>query len=84
VDAFYGNVQVQAVIKSGKIVNVIFLEHPSERDRSVLVNNRAMPLLTAQAITAQSAKVDGVSGASATSAAFKQSLDGALTEATKA
>ena len=84
VDAFYGNVQVEAVIKNGKITDVIFLQHPSERDRSVLINGRAMPLLTAQAITAQSAKVDGVTGASATSAAFKQSLDSALLQAVEA
>ncbi len=83
-DAFYGNVQVQAVIKDGKIVDVIFLQHPSERDRSVLVNAYAMPLLKAQAVAAQNANVDGVSGASATSGAFVQSLQSALDQAAKA
>jgi len=37
-----------------------------------------MPLLTQEAIVAQSAQVDGVSGATFTSQAFQQSLAGAL------
>jgi uncharacterized protein with FMN-binding domain len=40
-----------------------------------------MPLLTQEAIAAQSANVSGVSGASDTSAAFVQSLGDALAQA---
>jgi len=80
-DAYYGLVQVQAVIQGGKIVDVIFLQHPNDRNTSRYINNQAMPLLTQEAIAAQSASVSGVSGASDTSMAFKQSLAAALVKA---
>lgn len=80
-DAYYGYIQVQVVISGGKITDVVFLDHPSDRRTSVEINTQAMPMLKAQAIKAQSAQVDGVSGATDTSIAFVQSLDSALTQA---
>lgn len=80
-DAFYGNVQVQVTISGGKITDVQFLQYPSDRSTSVYINSQAMPLLKQEAIQAQSANVAGVSGASATSAAFIQSLTDALSQA---
>lgn len=80
-DAYYGNVQVEAVITSGKISDVIFLDYPQDRNTSIRINSRAMPILTEEAITAQNANVNGVSGASDTSAAFIQSLSSALAQA---
>ena len=80
-DAYYGNVQVQAVISNGKIVDVQFLNYPQDRSTSRRINSVAMPYLTQEAISAQSANVNGVSGASDTSAAFKQSLSSALAQA---
>ena len=77
-DAFYGNVQVQVAIANGKISNVIFLNYPQDRGRSVAINTQAMPFLKAEAIQAQNATVDIVSGATATSEAFRQSLASAL------
>ncbi len=77
-DAYYGNVQVQAVIKGGKLVDVIFLEYPQDRETSININSQALPILKEEAIQAQSAKVDSVSGASATSPAFVESLKAAL------
>lgn len=81
VDAYYGNVQVKVTISGGKITNVQFLDHPQDRNTSISINNRAMPILTKEAITAQSAPVDAVSGATATSDAFNQSLASALVKA---
>ncbi len=81
VDAYYGNVQVAAVIQGGRISDVRFLDHPQDRSRSVAINNYAMPNLTSEAIQAQSANVDVVSGATATSDAFVQSLASALVQA---
>jgi len=78
VDAFYGNVQVKAVISGGKIADVIFLDHPQNRSNSIAINDRAMPYLKSEAIQAQSAQVDIISGATFTSRAFIQSLSGAL------
>lgn len=80
-DAFYGNVQVQAVISGGRLTNVNWLQYPNDRQTSIEINSQAMPLLTQEAISVQSARVDGVSGASATSAAFIESLGSALNQA---
>lgn len=81
VNAYYGILQVQAVIRGGKIADVVFLQYAHDQDTSILVNTRAMPLLIQEAIQAQSATVDGVSGATATSAAFTESLKSALAQA---
>lgn len=81
-DAFYGTIQVQVVIQSGKITDVQFLQYPSDRSRSVSINTYAMPLLKQEAIQTQSANVNIVSGASDSSQAFVQSLQSALSQAT--
>lgn len=81
VDAYYGNVQVKAVVTNGKISDVIFLDYPHDRNTSVRINSQAMPYLKSEAIVAQSANVDAISGASATSGAFNESLASALAQA---
>jgi uncharacterized protein with FMN-binding domain len=80
-DAQWGVVQVQVVIQNGEIINVQFLQYPNERNRSVEINSYADPILVNEAIKAQSAKVDIVSGATDTSQAFIQSLSNALSQA---
>ena len=80
-DAYYGNVQVQAVIQNGKITNVQFLDYPHDRRTSQAINAQAMPWLQQEAIQAQSAKVDIISGATLTSEAFAKSLQAALQSA---
>lgn len=80
-DAHWGNVQVVAVISGGKLSDVQFLVYPNHRNRSQEINNQAMPLLTQEAIQAQNANVDIVSGATDTSEAFVQSLSSALDQA---
>jgi uncharacterized protein with FMN-binding domain len=80
-DAQWGNIQVQAVIQNGKITTITFLQYPNERDRSVRINNEADPQLVSEAIQAQSANVDTITGATDTSEAFIQSLTDALSQA---
>lgn len=80
-DAQWGNVQVQVVIQNGKITNVTFLQYPNERDRSIRINEYADPQLVNEAIQAQGANVDIVTGATDTSEAFIQSLTDALSQA---
>ena len=80
-DAYYGNIKVQAVIKNGKLADVIFLDHPQDRMHSIQVNNYAMPILKQEAIGAQNANVNTVSGASFSSGAFRESLGNALSQA---
>jgi uncharacterized protein with FMN-binding domain len=80
-DAYYGSVQVQVIISGGKITDVQFLQYPNDRSTSRIINGAAMPQLTQEAIQAQTANVDGVSGATDTSQAFIASLGSALTQA---
>lgn len=81
VDAYYGLVQVQATIQSGKLSNVQFLEYPSDRRTSVEINSFAVPYLQQEALQVQSARVDIISGATLTSEAFMISLQNALNSA---
>ena len=81
VDVYYGYVQISATVSGGKITDVKFLDHPQDRSRSVSINDYAMPILRSEALQAQSSNVDAVSGASATSDGFVQSLASALSQA---
>ncbi len=80
-DAYYGNLQVETVINGGKIVDVQFLQYPNDRRTSVEINTQAMPYLKQEAIQAQNANIDIVSGATQTSRAFRESLQSALDKA---
>ena len=80
-DAFYGNIQVQTTITNGKITSVQFLQFPNDRGTSIAINQQADPLLAQEAIQAQSAQVDIVSGATDSSQAFIQSMQTALDQA---
>lgn len=80
-DAFYGLVQVQAVVSNGAVSDVAFLDYPHTHGTSVSINSYAAPMLVQEAISAQGADVDVVSGATLTSLAFRQSLESALVRA---
>jgi uncharacterized protein with FMN-binding domain len=77
-NAFYGQVQVQVTIQGGKISTVQFLNFPQDRRTSQRINSVAVPTLQTEAVQAQSANVDVVSGATLTSQAFMASLQTAL------
>ncbi len=80
-DAQWGYVQVQVNVEQGRIAQVQFLKYPSDRSRSVRINRYADPVLVQEAIQAQSAQVDIVTGATDSSEAFIQSLSDALSQA---
>lgn len=80
-DAFYGNIQVQATISNGRITNIQFLQYPNDRGTSIAINSQADPMLAQEAIQAQSANVDIISGATDSSLAFVQSLQSVLDKA---
>ena len=80
-DAYYGTIQVAVLIQRGRITDVQFLQYPNDRQTSIEVNTQAMPYLKAEAIQAQNANVDIVSGATDSSYAFRQSLASALNQA---
>jgi len=80
-DAFYGFVQVRATVANGKLTDITILDYPQDRDNSIAINNTALPQLKQEAIQAQTAQVDGISGATDTSKAFTESLGDALAQA---
>jgi len=80
-DAYYGLIQIQALIRSGRLIALKVLRYPSDRRTSIIINRQALPMLRDEAINAQSADVDIISGATLTSRAFIQSLGGALKKA---
>lgn len=80
-DAYYGQVQVQAVINNNKITNLKFLSYPNSHSTSVYINQQAMPYLKQETIQSQNANVQIISGATFTSEAFIQSLTNALSKA---
>ena len=81
IDAYYGLVQVQVSIQGGSIRAVQFMQYPNDRRTSVQINSIAMPYLQQEAIQAQSAYVNIISGATLTSEGFQMSLQSALQNA---
>ncbi len=80
-NAYFGQVQVKAVVQNGQLTDVQFVNYPQDRRTSLRINTAAIPKLKQEAITAQSAKVNIISGATLTSEAFVQSLQTALNQA---
>jgi uncharacterized protein with FMN-binding domain len=79
-DMRFGPVQVQVTISGGKITEVTALQLPSG-GRSGRISDVAEPMLRSEALSAQSANIDIVSGATYTSAAYAASLQSALDQA---
>ncbi len=77
----YGSVQVQVTISSGKITDVTALQLPNDRQRSAEISQIAEPMLKSEALAAQSAQIDLISGATYTSDGYAQSLQSALDQA---
>ena len=61
-----------------KIIKVGVPVYPNHTDRSVYINQTALPYLIQETLTAQNAKIQMISGASDSSYAFIQSLQAAL------
>jgi uncharacterized protein with FMN-binding domain len=68
-------------VQNGKIADVQFLQYPHDRRTSQRINSSVMPYLQTEAIQAQSANVDLITGATLTSEAFAESLQAALSGA---
>jgi uncharacterized protein with FMN-binding domain len=76
----YGPVQVQITVDSGKVTGALGQQGATD-GRSQMIASVAIPQLQQQAVDAQSANINGVSGASYTSGGFAQSLQSALQQA---
>jgi hypothetical protein len=77
----YGPSQVAITLSGGKITKVTVLQHTDDGENSQQIDGNALPKLTTETLTAQSAKIDAVSGASYTSAGYIKSLQSALDKA---
>ncbi|MFE5034102.1 FMN-binding protein [Streptomyces sp. NPDC056683] len=77
----WGPVQVKVTIKNGKITDVTAVQYPSDNPRDQEINQYALPQLRTEALAAQSASIDSVSGATYTSQGYQQSLQSALDSA---
>jgi uncharacterized protein with FMN-binding domain len=79
----YGIVQVKvtATATGSKITNVSFQQLTAFDGRSQEINSQAAPILLQETLTAQSAHIDTVSGATYTSDGYFQSLQSALDQA---
>ena len=73
-----GDVQVRVTMNGSRIVDVQALQLPHDRSRSASISNAAGPILRREALQAQSANIDLVSGATYTSESYAESLQGAL------
>ncbi|MFD7436987.1 FMN-binding protein [Streptomyces sp. NPDC059861] len=73
----YGPVQVRLTVNNGKVTQAEAVQAPSG-GQSTQVTADAVPKLNQAAVAAQSAQIDAVSGATYTSAGYKESLQSAL------
>ncbi len=73
----YGTLQLQVTATGGRITNINPVDTSSD-PRSAQINGQAIPTLQQEAMQAQSASIQGVSGATYTSNAYKTSLQSAL------
>jgi uncharacterized protein with FMN-binding domain len=77
----YGDVQVQITVSSGKITDVTVLQVPWNDRHDQMINSQAVPIYNDEAVQAQSANIDVVSGATVTWEGYTQSLQSAIDKA---
>lgn len=77
-DTRYGPVQLQVTFSGKKITKINVLQYPTESGRDMEINSYALPILNQEAMTAQNAQIDAVSGATFTSDGYVQSLQSAI------
>lgn len=77
----FGDVQVQIVMKAGRITDLGALRLPFDRPRSQFISRQAAPILRSEVLAAQSAHIDVLTGATYTSDAWATSVQSALDQA---
>lgn len=74
----YGPMQVQITVTNGKIASVNVLQEPNGSNHDLRINSYAVPILNQETVSAQSAHIDSVSGATYTSQGYISSLQSAI------
>ncbi len=77
----FGDVQVQITVADGKITKSVVTQVPWNDRRDQEINGYAVPILNEETVSAQSASIDMVSGATFTSDGYIQSLQSAIDRA---
>jgi uncharacterized protein with FMN-binding domain len=77
----WGPVQVQLAVAGGKITDVSVVQYPNGNGRDQEINSQALPILIQETVSAQSAQIDMVSGATVTSDGYLESLQSAIDKA---
>ena len=77
----YGPMQVEVVIKGGKIESATTLQHPGGDGTSDQINAQVVPILTKATVDYQSVKFGNVSRATISTESYKQSAQAALDKA---
>lgn len=77
----WGPMQVQVTISGGQITDVSALQITGPERRSVQISNAAVPMLRQEVLSAQSASVSMIGGATYTSEGYLRSLQSALDQA---
>ena len=91
----WGNVQVVIVVRkttttviktkkktvTRQITSATAPVYPNHTDRSIFINQQALPYLIQETLQAQSTSINMVSGATDTSSAFQSSLQSAIVQA---
>ncbi|MGW2465224.1 FMN-binding protein [Streptomyces sp. NPDC001761] len=77
----WGPVQVRVTVRDGRLTDVAAVSYPQDNPRDQEINSYALPQLRREALAAQSARIDTVSGATYTSDGYRQSLQSALDSA---
>lgn len=78
IQTHWGPVQLSATFSNGQITAIDALQYPSKDGRSLQISRYSIPILNQQALSAQSANIQGVSGATFTSLGYQQSLQSIL------
>jgi uncharacterized protein with FMN-binding domain len=74
----WGPVQVSITVSGGRITDVAVPTYPNNNGRDAEINAYALPVLRQETLSAQSAQIDTVSGATVTSDGYIASLQAAL------
>jgi uncharacterized protein with FMN-binding domain len=73
--------QVKVTLEGQKITNVSVVQETNDGQESQQIDSFSVPKLNAETLTAQSARIDTVSGATQTSDGYIGSLQSALDQA---
>lgn len=76
----WGDFQVKVTVASGKITQITVLKHPTG-GKSDEINSRSLPTYKQEALAAQSANINQVSGAAETYKGFTGPLQSAINQA---